>query len=91
MCRRYVANLPLELIHLGQPIRQWKANPLPIAHLQELPLPRNTETYDKWDEAYEDDYFDAPAKSKPKPKKRETNRRRCSRACQGTSLRCLNP
>ncbi len=32
---------------------------------------RNTETYDEWDEAYEDDYFDAPAKSKPKPKKKE--------------------
>ncbi len=34
-------------------------------------MPRNTEAYESWDEAYEDDYFDAPAKSKPKPKKRE--------------------
>ncbi len=34
-------------------------------------MPKDIEAYDKWDEAYEDDYFDAPAKSKPKPKKRE--------------------
>lgn len=34
-------------------------------------MPKNMEYYDEWDEAYEDDYFDAPAKSKPKPKKRE--------------------
>lgn len=33
-------------------------------------MPRKAEVYDEWDEAYEDDYFDAPAKSKPKPKKR---------------------
>ncbi len=37
---------------------------------QELPVPRNTEAYEGWDEAFEDDYFDAPAKSKPKPKKK---------------------
>jgi len=34
-------------------------------------LPRNVDVYEKWDEAYEDDYFDAPAKSKPKPKKKD--------------------
>ena len=33
-------------------------------------MPRNTEAYDGWDEAFEDDYFEAPAKSKPRPKKR---------------------
>ena len=33
-------------------------------------MPRNTEAYEGWDDAYEDDYFDAPAKSKPKPKKK---------------------
>ena len=36
-----------------------------------MPLPRNPEAYEMWDEAYEDDYFDAPAKSKPKPKKKD--------------------
>ena len=51
--------------------RPQNAKPLPGKFPQEMPLSRNTETYDKWDEAYEDDYFDAPAKSKPKPKKRE--------------------
>ena len=34
-------------------------------------MPRNIEAYEEWDEAYEDDYFDAPAKSKPKQKKRD--------------------
>ena len=52
-------------------MRRNQANPTPKESLQELPLRRNTETYDEWDEAYEDDYFDAPAKSKPKPKKKE--------------------
>ena len=33
-------------------------------------MAKDTEAYDGWDEAYEDDYFDAPAKSKPKPKKK---------------------
>ena len=69
--RLRVANPAPELIHLGQPLRPVKASPSTTLYIQELPLPRNTETYDKWDEAYEDDYFDAPAKSKPKPKKRE--------------------
>ncbi len=48
-----------------------KASPLPDKFPQELLLQRNTEAYEKWDEAYEEDYFDAPAKSKPKPKKKE--------------------
>lgn len=52
-------------------MRPLKASPLPDKFPQELPLKRNTESYEEWDEAYEDDYFDAPAKSKPKPKKRE--------------------
>lgn len=34
-------------------------------------MPRNPEAYEGWDEVFEDDYFDAPAKSKPKPKKVE--------------------
>lgn len=33
-------------------------------------MPRNPDAYELWDEAFEEDYFDAPAKSKPKPKKR---------------------
>ena len=31
---------------------------------------KDRDAYDRWDEAYENDYFDAPAKSRPKPKKR---------------------
>ena len=34
-------------------------------------MPKNMEAYEEWEEAYEDDYFDAPAKSKPKQKKKE--------------------
>lgn len=33
-------------------------------------LPKYTETYEDWDEVFEDDYFDLPAKSKSKPKKK---------------------
>ena len=34
-------------------------------------MPRNPDAYEGWDEVFEDDYFDLPAKSKPKPKKKE--------------------
>ena len=34
-------------------------------------MPRSPDAYEGWDEVFEDDYFDVPAKSKPKPKKRE--------------------
>ena len=34
-------------------------------------MSKNIDAYEEYDEAYEDDYFDAPAKSKPKQKKRE--------------------
>ena len=33
-------------------------------------MAKDTDAYEAWDEAYEDDYFDAPAKSKPKSKKK---------------------
>ncbi len=52
-------------------MRPKPARPPTRTNRMESPLPRNTDAYELWDEAYEEDYFDAPAKSKPKPKKKE--------------------
>ena len=35
-----------------------------------MPLPRKAEVYDEWDEAYEDDYFDARPKANRSRKRR---------------------
>lgn len=49
---------------------EWRGKRKAEPQQQELLLTRDLEAYQEWDEAYEDDYFDAPAKSKPKPKKK---------------------